>query len=119
MVQRTLLDRAFLLLTALVAVSTAALPSARGYGTQLSQVVLLGAWTIVARVASDEYANEHHAAVWVVAFFVTLLVFWLIAGPLWAGTRRRKPAFGLVGLVGFTAFYIGALFWLCPATDGP
>lgn len=117
--QRTLVDRAFLLLTALVAISTAGLPSVTGYGTQLFQVIALGAWLLIERVTSGVYAAEHHTAVWVVALFVNVLVFWLIAGPLWVVTRRRQPLLGLAGLVGFTAFYIGSLFWLFPATDGP
>jgi hypothetical protein len=102
-----------------VAVSTAGLPWVTGYGTQLFEVVALSAWAVIARVTSDHYAGEHHGAVWVVAALINVLTFWLIAGPLWVLTRKRLPALGLAGLLGFTVFYIASLFWLIPANDGP
>jgi hypothetical protein len=76
------------------------LPSATGCGTHLSQLIVLGARALVAKGTSGVYADQHDTTVWVVAFFVNLVVFQLIAGPLWASTRSRQPLFGFAALVG-------------------
>lgn len=117
--QRALIDRAFVLLTAVVAMSTAVLPEVTGYGTQLFQVVVLGAYAILAMLISDQYADGNNAVVWVIALFTNVLAFWLIAAPLWALTRRRHQTIGVTVLVMSTVFYLAMLFVLFPATDGP
>ena len=102
-----------------VALSTTALPSVTGYGTQLFQFVVLGAWAIVAAASSGMFADTHKAAVWTVALFANLLAFSVVAIPIWAVTRKWTPRAGTITLIAWTAFYLAALFVLFPATDGP
>ena len=56
---------------------------------------------------------------WAVGAALSVLVFWSVALPFWALSRRRKPLIGVVVLLFLAAFYIGALFWLFPATAFP
>jgi hypothetical protein len=50
-------DKAFLAACMVVAGSTAALPFVRGYGTGLLQLVVLGAWAIIAKLSSGTSAR--------------------------------------------------------------
>ena len=103
----------------IVGASTAVLPSVSGYGTYLYQLVVLGAWSIVAAASSGMFADTHHALVWTVVLFVNLITFSIVAVPVWAVARNWKPSVGVIALVMWTAFYLAALFVLFPATDGP
>jgi len=114
-----LLDRTFVLASAIVMVSAAGFPSVRGYGTQLFQVVTFTASTLLASLTSDTYVDEHHGVLWIIAAVVNVLAFWILAVPLWALGRKRAQAAVLPALAVFCAFYVASLFWLFPATDGP
>ena len=105
--------------TALVGVSTAVLPNVTGYGTNLFQVVALGAWGIVAAVTSGLYADTHHPVVWSVAFVLNVLLFIVPGGIIWLLGRRRWPIGSSVAILAWCAFYLASLFYLFPATDGP
>jgi hypothetical protein len=116
---QTLVDRAFVLASIAVAVSTAAFPSVKSYGTVLLQIVAFTAWTLLERVTSGEYASHHHGVLWIVAALVNVFGFWILAVPLWALARKRSQSVALSALAGLCALYIASLFWLYPATDGP
>jgi hypothetical protein len=103
----------------LVVASTAVLPSIHGYGTNLYQFLVLGAYGIVAKVASDDYAELHHASVWALALVLNILLFAVPAGLFLLATRRRWPSVAVIGVAIWFAFYLGCLFFLFPATDGP
>jgi hypothetical protein len=102
-----------------VGASTAALPFVTGYGTQLFAAVALSAWSVVAGVASAPFADAHHGPVWFVALFVNLAFFLVPAVPVFFATRRRWPMLSTLLTSAWLAFYLAALFFLFPATDGP
>jgi hypothetical protein len=112
-------DRAFLASCTVVAASTAGLPFVRGYGTGLFQLVVLGAWAIVARLSSGMFADQHHGPLWVVAFLLNVLFFCIVAVPLWWVSRKRLPKLARILIFCWTVFYLATLFILFPATDGP
>ena len=110
---------ALLLGVALVAVSTAVLPSITGYGTSLFQVVALGAWALVAAFASGAFADQHHAFVWSVAAFLNVVLFGLPASVVFWFLRKSAPKLCVSLLGAWLVFYLASLFVLFPATDGP
>jgi hypothetical protein len=112
-------SRILLACSALVALSTIAFPWIQGYGTILGQVVVLGAWGVVAALTSGRYADLHHGIVWTVALFLNVLIFSIPAGLFYAAMHRRLPrAFGLTVAV-WCLLYLGCLFVLFRATIGP
>jgi hypothetical protein len=102
-----------------VGLSTVAFPWIRGYGMLLSQLVVLGAWGLVAALSSGRFADLHHGPVWLAALFLNLALFLIPAGMFWLTTRRRWPRAATVGIIIFCCFYLSCLFFLFPATDGP
>lgn len=104
---------------AVVALSTTVMPYITGYGTLLFQVVGFSAWGIVAAITSGKFADQHHAVVWPTALLINLVMFSIPALlPYWVG-KRKSFIFGAVGIVAWLALYLGMLFVLFPATDGP
>jgi hypothetical protein len=103
-----------------VAASTLALPFVTGYGTTLSQTVVLGAWSIVAALTSDAFTNLHKPLVWLVAAALNVLLFLVPAAAILLSTRgARATSTRTVALVGWLVFYAASLFILFQATDGP
>ena len=102
-----------------VALTTLTFPFITGYGTVLFQIVVLGAWGIVARVTSGQFADLHHSALWLVALVLNVVAFSLVAVPVWALSRSRAPRFASIAVVLWCALYVSLLFVLVPATDGP
>lgn len=102
-----------------VAASTAVLPWVTGYGTDLFQIVVLGAATIVANLTSDAYVDRHHEAMWVVALLLNAALFAMPATLLWALTRAQWHRVSAYLLICWCAFYLASLFFLFPASDGP
>lgn len=102
-----------------VALSTAALPFVTGYGTVLSQLIVLTAWGIVARLTSGRFADLHHGPVWIVALVLNLVAFSVLAAPIWAISRARASKLSSIAIAIWCAVYVGLLFILVPATDGP
>lgn len=111
--------RTLLACVATVAVSAAALPYVTGYATQLYQLVVLGAWGLLAAATSGSFADHNHALLWPIAGLVNVFVFSLVAVPTYFALRNRAPRVGIVFLLGWLAFYLCCLFFLFPATDGP
>jgi hypothetical protein len=112
-------DKVFFATGVLVAGSTAGLPYVTGYGTGLFQLVVLGAWSIIAHLSSGMFADQHHGVLWAVAFLLNIFCFAVVALPLWLLTRKRFPRWGSIFLICWTVFYVAMLFILFPATDGP
>jgi hypothetical protein len=112
-------DRAIITSGLVVAASTAGLAAVRGYGTVMFQLVVLGAWSIVARLSSGLFADRHQGIVWLVAVVVNITVFSLIGIPVWLFSRNRLRKWGTLVIVCWTVFYVAMLFILFPATDGP
>jgi len=120
MLSRYVSPKHVLLICAIVvALSTFILPSVRGYGTVLFQVVALGAWGILAAITSGQYADFHHAQVWTLALVLNVLIFLIPASLIWLVTRRKWAAQGAVATAVWCALYLSCLFFLFPATDGP
>jgi hypothetical protein len=105
--------------TAVVGVSTIALPWIHGYGTGLFQIVVLGAFAIVAAVSSNAYADLHHGPVWCVALSINVLLFIIPAALIFFATNGRWPRASTTGILTWCIFYLACLFILFPATDGP
>ena len=112
-------DRAMITSGLVVAASTFGLAAVRGYGTVIFQFVVLGAWSIVARLSSGMFADRHHGIVWLVALVVNITVFSLIGIPVWLLSRNRLAKWGTLVIVCWTIIYVALLFVLFPATDGP
>jgi len=104
---------------AVVIASTAFLPSITGYGTNLFQLVALGAWSIVAALTAGLYADLHHPVVWMVAAVLNLSLFAVPAIGVGLVTRKRWPLVGASIVTAWLVFYLASLFLLFPATDGP
>jgi hypothetical protein len=102
-----------------VGLSTAALAEVTGYGTVLSQIVVLGAWSLVAAVTSGTFADMHQPILWIVTFVLNVALFGVPAGTVFWLLRRRAPFLCVSLLVGWLLFYMASLFVLFPATDGP
>jgi hypothetical protein len=68
----------------LVTASTAALPFVTGYGTILSQFIVLGAWSILAAATSGAFADQNHAYFWPVAAILNA-IFVPARGPWTVG----------------------------------
>src|SRR5262245_50768176 len=111
--------RTFVVGTALVALSTIILPWITGYGTVLFQVIVLGAWMILASLTSGTFADQHNGPLWSVALLLNVASFSLPGLAIFYVSRRRWPLIGAIGLCAWAAFYLLALFVLFPATDGP
>jgi hypothetical protein len=112
-------DKVLFVSSLIVAGSTAGLPYVGGYGTGLFQLVVLGAWAIIARLSSGAFADQHHGVLWAVAFVLNMVCFSVAAVPLWLLTRKRLPRWGALFIICWTVFYLAMLFVLFPATDGP
>lgn len=112
-------DKVLFASSVLVAGSTAALPYVGGYGTRLFQLVVIGAWLIIERFSSGLFADQHHGLLWTVAFFLNMILFAIVAVPLWLLTRRQLPKLSPFLIMCWTVFYLAMLFILFPATDGP
>jgi hypothetical protein len=112
-------DRVFLTSGAVVALTTAGFPYVTGYGTNLFQLVVLGAWSLIARLSSGMFADQHHGILYLLALLLNLVGFSLPAIPVWLLSRNRTPKLGSFVIVGWTLFYATMLFFLFPATDGP
>jgi hypothetical protein len=111
-----------LVTTGAVGASTAILPilpTIGGNGTILFQVVVLGAWGIIASLTSGEYADLNHGPVWLVALLLNLLLFLVPALVIWLITRNHWPLTSTISLAVWCLFYLSALFVLFPATDWP
>jgi hypothetical protein len=104
---------------AVVALSTVALPSVTGYGTVLSQLVVLGAWALLAAVTSGAFADQNHVFLWPIAAILNVVIFAVPGSVVFWLLRRRAPQLCIVILGGWLIFYIASLFLLFPATDGP
>ena len=115
----TAVDRTFLLTSIVVAASTAALPNVRGYGTVTFQMVVFTAWMLLERATSGDYAAQHDGVRWIITTVVNVVAFWALAVPVWIVLRTRSRFVAATALVAVCAFYLAALFWLVPATDGP
>ena len=115
----TPLGRANLTTVALVAISTAALPLVTGYGTILLQFVLFGARRIVESLSSATWVDGHHGILWVVVLLVNLVAYGipLFLSQLLLG--RASERVRLTATILWAALYLGSLFILFPATDGP
>jgi hypothetical protein len=111
--------RVFLICLVLVVSGTFAFPYVTGYGTQLFQVIVLGAWSVVARAASGAFADQNHLAVWSLAGFFNVVGFSIPALIPYSIFRRRAPVLISFALISWLIFYMGCLFILFPATDGP
>jgi hypothetical protein len=104
---------------AIVALTTATLPYVTGYGTNLFQIIVLGAWSIVAHFSSGLFADRHQIVVWPVALLLNLVVFLVIALPVWAVFRNRAPRVANVATICWLLFYVSMLYFLFPATSSP
>ena len=104
---------------AIVALSTCAFPSVTGYGTVLSQIVVLGAWSLLASATSGVFADQHHGPLWALALVVNVMAYGMPLAALRFCTKRGPTEVRVGSTLVWTAFYLAALFFLFPATDGP
>jgi hypothetical protein len=111
--------RVLLVCLALVVARTFALPYVTGYGTQLFQVVALGAWSIIAKAISGTFANQHDLVVWSLSGALNIVGFSVPSLPTYILFHSRAPIHTSVVLIAWLIFYLGCLFILFPATDGP
>jgi hypothetical protein len=102
-----------------VTASTLLLPRVTGYGTSLYQLVVLGAWSLLAHLTSETYADSHHPALWTIATAINLALFLIPEAGIWLASRKRLPTICSVATCLWCGFYLLLLFRLFPATDGP
>ncbi len=100
------------------ALATVGMPFITGYGTVLAQVVGLGAWALLASISSGVFADQHHEVLWPIAGALNIVLFSLVAVPVYIAIRRRAPGAFVLFVTLWALFYIGCLFFLFPATDG-
>jgi hypothetical protein len=112
-------DKVFFVSSLTVAGSTAGLALVTGYGTRFSQLVIFGAYVLIARLSSSMFAEHHHGTWWTVIFLLNMVSFSVVGVPLWMVARKRFPKSGPSLLVCWTLFYVSMLFILFPATNGP
>lgn len=112
-------DRVFATSTAIIALTTAVFPHVGGYGTAVFQIIMLGAWGILAHFTSGLFADQHQSILWAITLVLNMGVFLLIAVPLWALLRNRAPRFAPVTIICWSVLYVALLFVLFPATTGP
>lgn len=105
--------------TGAVAASTALLTQVSGYGTVLSQAVVLVGWQVVASFASSQVADQNHVAVWVVAVLINALLYFVPASVVSVLTGEKRARLGVGLLLLWCLFYLALLFVLFPASDGP
>jgi hypothetical protein len=103
----------------LAAASTLLLPLVHGYGTNLFQIVGLGAFALVDHLTSPGFADGHRAIAWIVMILLNVGLFSLPIVPIWFFCHRRAQAIGSVVTALWFVFYVACLFFLFPATDGP
>ncbi|MBS0160863.1 MAG: hypothetical protein JSS26_19960 [Nitrospira sp.] len=104
---------------AAAALATVGMPYISGYGTVLAQAVGLGAWGILASASSGAFADQHHQILWPIAGVLNVVLFSLVTVPVYFVLRRRAPSSFVLFVVFWALFYVGCLFFLFPATDGP
>lgn len=102
-----------------VAVSSVLLPTVTGYGTQLFQAVVLGAWSLVANFTSSGFADQHDGVVLSVAAILNVALFGIPALVSFVLLRNRAPGLCVSLLGTWVVLYLACLFLLFPATDGP
>jgi hypothetical protein len=112
-------NRTLLASLGVVAASTIAFPSVRGYGTVLFQVVLFNAWAIVAAATSQLYADQHREPVLILALVLNVALYAIPATLIWALTRGKWPRVSTWLMLCWCAFYLASLFVIFRATDGP
>ena len=112
-------DKVFFVSSLTVAGSTAGLWLVTGYGTWFLQLVVFGAYALIARLSSNMFAEHHHGTWLAVTFLLNMVSFSVVGVPLWMVARKHFPKSGTLLLICWTAFYVSMLFILFPATDGP
>jgi len=103
----------------LVTASTAILSIITGYGTILSQFIVLGAWTILATATNGAFADQHHTYLWSVATTLNVILFTVPASTIYWLLRHRAPRVCVTVIAAWFLFYVVCLFFMLPATDGP
>jgi len=103
----------------IVAATALVFPNVTGYGTILYQIVVLGAWRILASFGSGAFADTHHQVVWLLAGAINLIIFLVPEVTIWFAARKRWPGIFSIATCAWCGFYLLCLFFLFPATDGP
>jgi len=109
----------FLIGSAIVVASSALFSTVAGYGTQLFQAIVLGAWLLVASVTSTSFADQHAGVVYWVAAILNVVLFGAPAFGIFTTLRDRTPKLCIALLGAWVVLYLACLFVLFPATDGP
>jgi hypothetical protein len=109
-------DRAVVLATLTVALSSGFLPGVKGEGTLLYEAIGFSAWDVLALVTSHTYVKEHIAALWLTFAFLNVIAFSIVAIPAWAVAWNQSPRVSASVSAGYAALHIAALFWLFPVT---
>jgi hypothetical protein len=112
-------DQVLVASSAIVALTSSAFPYVRGYGTILFENVVLRAWNLIAHLSSGKFADLHHGVLWVVSAVLNVFFFLTIALPVWALFRSRAAKLASAAILTWLVLYIGMLFFIFPATDGP
>lgn len=112
-------SRTLMVTAVLVALSSTLLFLMPGYATVLSQFLTLNAWGIVSGVMSQEFADTHRGPIWTIATILSLLAFLIPATAIWLVFRSRQSPAGIFAIIGWFVLYLGSLFFLFPASDGP
>jgi len=112
-------DKVLLIAAVSVALTTATFPYIGGYGTGLFQLIVLGAWGLVAHFSSGLSADRHQSVLWSVTLVLNMVAFLAIAIPIWAVFRNRAPRVSSLATFCWLLFYVSMLYFLFPATNGP
>src|SRR4029077_15716396 len=112
-------DKVLVTSVVIVALTTPRILYLAGRGTILDQFIEGNVWMIVAHLSSAKFADLHHSVVWLVALVLNVVAFFVLAVPAWAVSRNRAPKFGSVVTICLLMLYVGMLFFVFPASDGP
>jgi hypothetical protein len=102
-----------------IAASTFAFPKLNNNVTTLCLLIILGAWSILARLTSENFVHSHQLIMWIMAAVINLLYFLAPVAVIWLLARKRWPVFVSVAICVWCGFYLLCLFRLFPANFAP
>jgi hypothetical protein len=103
----------------MVAMSSMVLPSVKGYGTVLFQLVAFSGYVLVAIASSQSFAEQNMAIVWTISAMLNVLYFVIPGWIIYRFSREKWQTRSAVLIWCWLLFYLASLLYLFPATDGP
>lgn len=113
------LRRAFVVTVLLVLCSSFLLANLPGYGTLLSQFLVLSGWGLISALTSPQFADTHPDWALLAAALLNTIVFVIPALLIRLLFRSRNALHGVSAMIIWLLVYMACVFLLFPARDGP